>query len=176
MAKHKSIYLFLALACFLGIILIFVFDGYMGVYDSLTVDNGQFRQTIDADQWQQQEQFGYYPTMSVDRNGSANLTYTVENHRFSAYAAGIRVSLYLGTEQIADLADGQVSAGAFGQGEFTWMLVPSQFTPAEYPPDQGYNLTMIIDRGNVERKIQVYINPGPPLPKPIITITPPSTR
>jgi hypothetical protein len=176
MAKHKNIYLFLALLCFLGIVVIFIFDGYMGVYDSVTVDNGQFRQTIDADQWQQQEQFGYYPSVSIDRNGSANITYTVENHRFSAYTADVSVSLYLGVDKIADLADGQVSAGAFGKGEFTWVLEPADFTPAEYPPEQGYNMNMVIDRENVERKVTVYINPGPQLPKPVITIPPPPTR
>lgn len=176
MAKNKYIYLFLALICFVGIILIFVFDGYMGVYDSVVLDNGQFRQTITADQWQQQEKFGYYTSLSIDRSGSADITYTVENHRFSAYNADVSVSLYYGVDKLADLAAGRVSAGAFGKGDFTWVLDPSRFTPADYPTDQGYNVTMVISRGDLERRIQVYINPGPQIPKPVITIPPPPTR
>ena len=65
--KHKNLYLFLTLACFLGIVLIFVFDGYMGVYDSLVMNNGQFPQTITSDQWDQQEKFGYLAQGVVDR-------------------------------------------------------------------------------------------------------------
>ena len=177
MAKYNKIYLFLALACFLGIVLIFIFDGYMGVYDSVVMDNGQFPQTITADQWQQQEKFGYYPSVSVDRNGAANITYTVENHRFSSYTAEVTVSIYSGVDKIADLATGQVSAGAFNKGEFTWVLKPADFIPASLPSDQSYNMNMVIKRGDVERRIMVYVNPGPPISKvPVITIPPPPSR
>ena len=48
--KHKNIFLFLALACFVGIILIFVFDGYIGVYDRLVMDNHLYLQTVEYDQ------------------------------------------------------------------------------------------------------------------------------
>ena len=105
MGKHKTLYLLLTLACFLGIILIFVFDGYMGLYDSLVMDNGQFPQTVDTEQWQQQQKFGFNPSVSVDRGSSVDFTYTVENHRFSAYSADVHVSLFFGVDKIADLVN-----------------------------------------------------------------------
>jgi hypothetical protein len=160
-AKHKNIYLFLALACFLGIILIFIFDGYMGVYDSLRIDNGQYVQTVDARQWQQQEDFGFYPSVSVDRGRSVDFTYTVENHRFSDYNAEVKVSLWNGVDKLADLSSGPLGAAPFGSGELVLVLDPGQYVPADYPVEQSYNLTMVIDRENIERKVMVYINPGP---------------
>ena len=79
--KHKTLYLYLALACFLGIILIFIFDGYMGVYDSLTITSGERPQKIEADQWARQEKYG--SSASVERGGKVNFTYEVDNRTFS---------------------------------------------------------------------------------------------
>jgi hypothetical protein len=168
--RHKTLYLLLALACFLGIIVIFIFDGYLGVYDTLRIDNGQFPQTITTEQWQQQEEFGYPPSVSVDRDRSVNLTYTVENHRFSAYSADVRVSLFYGVDKVGDVTAGRVESRAFGSGEFTFVVNAGDFLPADYPTDQSYNLNMLIERGDVERRVMVYINPGPPK---TITIQPP---
>ena len=158
--RHKTIYLFLALACFLGIILIFIFDGYMGVYDSLRIDNGQYVQTVDARQWQDQAEYGFYPSVSIDRDRSVDFTYKVENHRFSAYNAEVKVSLWYGVDKLADVTAETINAGAFGSGEFDLVLDPGQYLPGDYPTDQSYNLTLVIERENIERKVMVYINPG----------------
>jgi hypothetical protein len=142
-AKHKNIYLFLTLACFLGIVLIFLFDGYMGVYDSLRIDNGQYVQTITTEQWEDQERYGFYPSVSADRDRSVEFTYVVENHRFSAY-----------------------TAAAFGKAEFTLVLDPGRYLPPDFPAEQSYNMTVVVSRDGVERRVMVYVNPG--IPKPII--------
>ena len=173
-AKNKYIYLLLTIACFVGIILIFVFDGYMGIYDTLLIDNGQFPQTIGSDQWRQQEEFGYPPSVSMERERSVSLTYTVENHNFSAYNVDVSVSLWDGANKVADLATGRLSAPAFGKAEITAVLDAGQYIPAGYPTEQSYNLALVINRGGVERKVMVYISPG--IPKPGIIIPPPPTR
>ena len=163
--RHKTLYLFLALACFVGIILIFVFDGYIGVYDTLTMDTGQFQQKIEADQWQT-ERFGYLASVGVERGGVIEFNYTVENHRFSAYEADVSVSLWFGQEKLSDLTSGQVTAGAFTNGEVTWTLDTAGLVPEDYPEDQSYNINMIINRDNVERKITIFISPSA-FPKPV---------
>ncbi len=164
--KHKTLYLFLALACFLGIILVFVFDGYIGVYDSLVMDTGQFPQKIEADQWQT-ERFGYLVSMGVERGGRIDFTYTVENHRFSAYEADVDVSLWFGEEKLSDLTSGQISAGAFNNGELKWTLETAGLVPDGYPEDQSYNVDLIINRSGIERRIYVNISPSA-FPKPVI--------
>jgi hypothetical protein len=166
--KHKTLYLFLALACFLGIILIFVFDGYMGVYDSIVMDNGQFQQKVEADRWDA-EKFGYLASTGVERGGRIDFTYTVENHRFSKYTANVGVSLWYGDEKLLDLTTAEISAGAFSSGELTWTLETANLVPEDYPEDQNYNLDMIIMRDRVERRVNININPASilkPIPVP----------
>ena len=36
-AERRNLFLYLTLACFLGIIAIFIFDGYVGIYDTIYV-------------------------------------------------------------------------------------------------------------------------------------------
>jgi hypothetical protein len=172
--KNKYIYLLLTIACFAGIILIFVFDGYMGIYDTLLIDDGRFPQPIGSEQWRQQDEFGYPPSVSLERERSVNLTYTVENHHFSAYSVDVSISLWDGAKKVADLASGRLSAPAFGKAEIAAVVDAGQYIPAGYPTEQSYNLALVINRGGVERKVQVYINPG--IPKSGIIIPPPPSR
>ncbi len=164
--KHKNIYLFLSLACFLGIVLIFLFDGYMGIYDSLEVDNGQYVQTIDTEQWREQDRYGFHPSFSVERDRSAEFTCKIENHRFSSYVAEINISLWYGAEKVTDLSSGKITAAAFGEDDFVLVFDPSRYVPADFPTERSYEMTVVINRGDVERRVMVYVNPGPP--KPVI--------
>ena len=159
--KHKNIYMYLTLACFLGIVLIFIFDGYIGVYDTLLMDNGQYPQKIEADQWAQQEQYGFFASTGVERGGRIEFTYTVENHRFTKYSEVVNVTLFYGQDKIADMAQGQIIAGPFGKGELKWSFDSAKFIPDNYPEQQSYNLTILIKRGEAERRIMININPSP---------------
>jgi hypothetical protein len=170
--KRRNLYLYLALVCFIGIILIFIFDGYMGVYDKLVMDDGQYPQTVEADQWAQPERYGYLASMSVERGGKIDFTYTVENNRFSEYTAAVDVSLLYNQEKLADLASGTLSAGSFDSDEIKWTLDTAALVPADYPAEQSYFVDVIIKRGEMERRIQVSIYPSTYQPKPII-LSPP---
>ena len=163
--KHKTLYLFLALACFLGIILIFVFDGYMGIYDKLEMDTGQFVQTVEADQWES-ERFGYITSVGIERGGSIEFTYTIENHRFSSYAADVAVSVWYGDDKLSDVIAGRISAGAFKSGKMTWTFDTAGLVPGDYPEDQSYNVDMIIERDVIERRGSIFVNPSA-FPKPV---------
>src|SRR4030067_86051 len=101
--KRNNIFLYLALACFLGIILVFIFDGYMGVYDSLTINAGEFPQKIEADQWTQQDRYGYLPSSNIARSSRLPLTYDVDNRQFSSYTAQVEASVWHSQEKVIDL-------------------------------------------------------------------------
>lgn len=169
--KHRNLYLYLALACFVGIILIFVFDGYMGVYDSILMDNGQYQQRVETDQWAEPERYGYLASMGVERGGRIDFTYTVENHRFSGYKDTVAVSLWYGQEKISDIVTETISAGAFDNAELKWSLDTSRLVPEDYPAEQSYNVNMVIQRGDIERRININVNPSP---YPVKTIPAPS--
>jgi hypothetical protein len=155
--KHNSIYLFLALACFVGVILIFIFDGYIGVYDSLVIDNGQYKQTVAADQWAQREQYGNMVSTSVDRNSQVDFTYTVENHRFSDYTDSVDVSLWYNKVKTADLLSTQLSIPSFNTKVMAWSINATQVISANASTGQSYIYNVKIKRGDIERDINVNI-------------------
>lgn len=167
--SQTKIYLFLALACFLGIVVIFVFDGYMGIYDSLTVISPPFSRTvISRDQWPQQEEYGFIG-VGMERNGRLEFTYAIENHRFSAYSEPVTISVWHDNGAPRDVAAGQMSAGAFGTAELVWTLRAEDVVPADLPASQPYNFNVVIRRGGIERRVQVYVSAATmPLPAPAV--------
>jgi hypothetical protein len=159
--KHNSLYLFLALACFAGIILIFIFDGYIGVYDNLVMDNGQYKQTVEYDQWAREEKFGGYVGIGVDQGGQIDFTYTVENHRFSAYTDRVVISLWSNKVKTADILSEDISVPAFGKKALSWTIKAGDILPAGYAAGQSYFVTVNIKSNNIERNINVNTNTYP---------------
>ena len=45
--KRRNLFLYLTIACFFGLIAIFIVDGYMGIYDILYVTTGEYEEKID---------------------------------------------------------------------------------------------------------------------------------
>jgi hypothetical protein len=158
--KHKNLYLYLTLACFLGIILIFIFDGYMGVYDTLTIETGEYPQTIEADQWAQQDRYEYMPSAGVEWGGTVDFSYEVDNRRFSSYTADVAVSVWHSQEKVADLITEAMLIASFDKSQIEWILDTSEFVPADIPAEQGYNLSVVIKRGEIERRVIIYLNPA----------------
>ena len=164
--KHKNLFLYLTLACFLGLILIFIFDGYMGIYDTLLIKSGEFPQKIEADQWARQEKYG--SSASVERGGKIDFTYEVDNRQFSSYTADIEVSVWHSQEKVRDLISQEMSIDSFDKGQLEWVVDTAELIPADIPPEQVYQFTVVIRRGEIERKVITHINPTPYPPKPII--------
>ena len=168
--KRNNLFLYLTLACFLGIILIFVFDGYIGVYDTLTVKSGERTQTIAADDWQRYDK--YWPEVIIEWNGKASFSYEVDNRRLSTYTADIEVSLWHSQEKVADLVAQQLSVASFGKGQLEWVLDTAGLVPADIPPEQGYDFTVIIKRGEIERSLTIRVWPVDYPPKAVIPAPP----
>jgi hypothetical protein len=158
-AKHKNLFLYLALACFVGIILIFIFDGYIGVYDRLVIDNGQYLQTVENDQWGRTDRFSGISTVTMERGARVDFTYTIENHRFSEYSNSVDISLWHNKEKVADLLSRQLAVPAFDKEEMTWSINTVNIIPADYPTEQSYNVNIIIKRGDTEREVTIYVSP-----------------
>ncbi len=181
MAKHKSWYLYLALLCFLGIILIFVFGGYMGVYDTLSVTSGEFPQKFEADSWFQPYN---QARMSVERGGKITFSYEVDNRQFSGYSTTVEVSAWQSQQKVHDLTSQPLAVAAFAKQQVDWVVDTAQIVPASFPAEQAYQFTVVIKRGGVERRVIIYVNavlyipktaiPGP-VPAPV-PLPPPTTR
>lgn len=154
--KGRNLFLYLALACFVGLIAIFIVDGYLGVYDTLYVPMGEREQKIEADQWVQWSQ---WERAEVAWGEKAFFRYEVDNRQFSTYSANIAVSVWHSQEKVRDLISQEISIAAFDKGQLEWVIDTTELLPSGIPQEQGYEFTIIIQRGEIERKIIVYMYP-----------------
>lgn len=162
---RKKLFLYLTLACFFGLIAIFIADGYLGIYDTIYVTVGEREEKIEADFWLRQSPIkpvgvknAYY--VSANWEEKIFFRYEVDNRRFSSYTADIEVAVWHSQEKIYDLVSQHIQIGAFDKEQLEWVLDTAEFLPSDVPPEQSYEFTVTIKRGQVERNIIVYINPS----------------
>ena len=154
----KNLFLYLTLACFVGLIAVFIVDGYLGIHDTLYMTTGELEERIESDEWQQQEKYGIRG-VSVNHGEKASLKYEVDNRRFSGYTADIEVSVWRSREKVSDIVSAPMEVGAFAKGQVEWIIDTKEILPGDASPEQSYQFTVIIERGEIERKIIMYINP-----------------
>jgi hypothetical protein len=171
--KHKNLYLYLALACFLGIILIFIFDGYMGVYDTISITSGEMPVKIEADQWQHQDRFGFAPSASAGYGEKVFFSYEIDNHWFSSYGADISVSVWHNQAKVADILSSKISVKAFGKEQMDWVLDTVEFVSGNLSAGVSNDYTVLIKRGDIERRVIVYVYQDVNQSKVIVVPPPP---
>ena len=155
--KRRDLFLYLTLACFLGLIAIFIVDGYMGVYDTVYLTTGEREQKIDADAWR----YGTnYRSAGVNRGEKTFFRYEIDNRRFSSYSANIEVSVWRSQEKISDLGTHPIFIGAFDKQEVTWAVDAAAILLPDALPEQSYEYTVLIKRAEIERNIILSINPA----------------
>jgi hypothetical protein len=162
--KYKNLYLYLALACFLGIVLIFVFDGYLGVYDTIEINTGEYPQEIQPDYWLRGDT---YWSAGIEWNDKADFVYEVDNRRFFGYSSNLKVSAWHENEKIADLVTREISASPFETWRIEWELDTSELIPPDASSELGYQFTLLIKRGDIERRIIINVSSEPKPPPPI---------
>ncbi len=163
--KRRNLFLYLTLACFFGLIAIFIVDGYMGIYDTIYITAGEREQKIEPDFWLRQE---WDWSTNVNWDEKVFFDYDVDNRRFSTYSADIEVSVWRSQEKVLDLMSQPLSIAAFDKGRLEWVLDTAELLPESIPPEQGYEFTVIIKRGEIERRIIVYMTPVIYPPKPVL--------
>jgi len=162
--KRRNLFLYLTLACFFGLIAIFIVDGYLGIYDTIYITTGEQEQKIESDAWLQQEKFW---ASGVNRGEKAFFRYVVDNRQFSSYTADTEVSVWRMQEKVLDVISQPLAAVPFGKGQLEWAIDATELLPADALPEQSYEYTIIIKRREIERNVILYINPVPYAPKPV---------
>ncbi len=163
---RKKLFLYLTLACFFGLIAIFIVDGYMGIYDTIYITAGEREEKVEPDFWLRQSLIksvevknAYY--VSANWEEKIFFDYEVDNRRFSSYSAEIEVSVWHSQEKVADLVSRHMQIGAFNKGQLEWVLDTAELKPDDIPPEQSYEFTVIINRGETERRVILFVNPSP---------------
>jgi putative lipase involved disintegration of autophagic bodies len=159
---RRNLFLYLTLACFFGLVAIFIVDGYLGIYDTVYVTSGEYEEEIEPDFWIRQD---WTWSTGVNWGEKVFFRYEVANRQFSSYTADTEVSVWRGQEKIHDLISQQMSIAAFDKGELEWVIDTTELLPTQ--PEQSYQYSVIIKRGEIERKIIVNVNPFVYLPKPV---------
>jgi hypothetical protein len=167
-SKQKYLFLYLAVVCFIGIILIFVFDGYMGFYDTLSLVSGEQTQTISTEQWTQSEQNNYPLDIWPSVSGNFSFSYKIDNRRFSSFQADISVSIWKNQEKLADILTKTVNVGAFNSAVISWVVDPESIVPTIANTDN--QITMEISLGDIKRSAIIhYSQNNPKIFPPVIT-------
>jgi hypothetical protein len=157
-SQHKNLYLALTIAFFLAIIAIFVFDGYMGVYDTVTITTQEREEVLEPDHWQRD---GYsYPTWA-EEGQDVYFRYELDNRRFSSYSADVEVAIWFGETKHSDLISQAVVIGSFDKEELSWTIDTGLLRPADTPETRYYEFSVIIKRDGVERRIIVQVSAPP---------------
>ena len=172
--RQRILFLYLALACFLGIVAIFIFDGYIDVYDTVYVTTGEYEQEIGPDFWQDQSQRHSYPYhVSATWGDSVYFRYEINNRRFSTYTAAVEASVWKSNEKVINLLNQDISVSNFDKVTMDWTLPYGELEKAGLEIGQ---YTVKIKRGEAElgqgiildfRPAQepVYPKPVPPPPR-----------
>ena len=126
-SMRRNLFLYLTLACFVGLIAIFIVDGYLGIYDTVYMTTGEQSWKVEADVWQRQyptyapveiyeepyqEEKGVY-YMPANRGEKISFRYEVDNRLFSSYTADIEASVWHSQQKVRDLILQPMSISAF---------------------------------------------------------------
>ena len=183
-SKPKRRFLYLAIACFAGLVAIFIVDGYLGIYDTFHVSIGEYPpQTIGAEYWLRQDSGDYdaprpvrtegnqyaYCCIGADWGQDISFEYVIENHQSSTYSALIEASVWQEDRRIIDLFSQDVLVRPFSEAKVKWTLSSEDLGITAPVPRESYDYTVQVDRGDVERRIitSFYYYEEIPIPKPV---------
>jgi len=173
--SRKNLYLYLAIICLVGIIAIFVADGYLGIYDTLYITSQEHEQKIEPDYWLHRypappPEFkpAYY--MHAQWGQKVFFRYEIDNSQFSTYSTSIQASVWKENEKVTDLFSEDISIKPFDKVMMEWTLSTEELERPSFEVDRGTTqYTVKIERGEVERRIVLdlhyskEIEPTPPL-------------
>lgn len=163
--KPKKLFLYLAIACFAGLVAIFIVDGYMGIYDTIHITVGEYEQKIEASYWERND-----VSWPVYANAGENVyfSYRIDNNRLSEYSTHIEVSVWQENEKVVDLFSQDVSIARLDEATVEWTLLSDDLYDTDFEVSERREYTVRINRGDVERRIVVayYSSEVPLLPKP----------
>jgi len=164
---RRNLFLYLALTCFLVIVGIFVFDGYLGVYDSATVKTGEQTQEIEAGAWP--ERYSYSVSSQADQ--SVFFRYRIDNRRFISYPTTVNATLWQENQKLSDLVSETRDIKAFSKMTLEWTLDPAELALEQ---SGGQFTVRIVENGTVRDIITSFYRPETGVPG--IKIIPPPAR
>ncbi len=163
--KPKRLFLYLAIACFAGLVAIFIVDGYMGIYDTIHITVGEREEEIKASYWERSD-VSWWITASPSEKIS--FSYRIDNNQLSEYSTHIEASVWQENEKVIDLFSHDISIARLDEATVEWTLSRDDLDATGLAADERREYTVRINRGDTERRIIVsyYYSEFPLFPKP----------
>jgi len=163
--RRRFIYLYLALTCFVGFIIVFFIDGYKGVYDTLYITAGEREKKVELYQWLRRDGAWSAPARWGEK---AFFRYEIDNREFSIYSADIEVSLWHEQKEVRYLISQHMQIARFDKGRLEWALDTTELEPAGAPPGRGasfghpderqiHRYLIVIKGDGIERRLEFNI-------------------
>jgi len=149
---------------------IFVVDGYLGIYDKLSFTIQEREQVIEPDQWQQRwvKESGF--SAGTRWGEPVRFKYRIDNRTFSSHSSTVGVTIWKGGEQLKQLLQENVTIPSFDEVTLNWTIEDKDFGEAGLKTGEYGEYTILITFGDVERKVILSYhteNPGYPERVPI---------
>jgi hypothetical protein len=152
---RRKLFLYLAIACFLALIAIFIVDGYLGIYDTVYITAGERQEIVEPDYWLQRHGFEIDYYIHADWGQKVFFRYEIDNRRFSTYSTRIQASVWQENEKVFDLFSEEKSIESFDKVVVEWTLLTEELDFSIGGRDQ---YTVYIEYGEVTRSIVVDLD------------------
>lgn len=153
-------YLYLALACFVGLVTTYFVDGYMGIYDTLYITAGEREQKIELYHWLKG---GGAWTGGAEWGKKAFFSYEIDNRKFLSLSTDIEISLWHNQEKVRDLVSQHLEIAPFDTAKLEWLLDTLELEPGGTPSlIQPYKYSVVVKSDKMERELNFYIYTPPP--------------
>ncbi len=141
MVNVKNLGLYIGLLCIIGIMTVFFFDAYIGVYDTLYVTEGGWEREIAFDR-------PYPKYIGADYGETIYFSYEITNRRFKEYNTHIEASVWRGKEKNLTLFSANKSIKPFENVTIEWVLETEKLEP-------NTNYILKIKTDDFERIVQM---------------------
>jgi hypothetical protein len=153
--RRKNLYLGLTIAFFLALIAVFVFDGYMGIYETVSTTTQERENTVEPEYWLRDD---YSSSTWTEEGQKIYFRYELDNRRFSSYSADVEVAIWFGESKHSIALAETVVVGSFDSHEWEWTVDTGVLRPTDIPENYDFEFSVIIERDGVERRIIVHVS------------------
>ncbi len=180
--RRKNLSLYVALLCVAGIMVIFLLDAYLGIYDTLYITQRGSERPVGFEQWERWERWperyeGSAYTARVYYGEVLSFRYEIANRRFGKYSTPIEASVWKGEERISTLFSGEETIKPFDEVAVRWTSETERLKEYGDPAAPYTNYSIRVKTERVERRIilrveeevmpvspKVFPIPSPPPP------------
>lgn len=138
--RKDNLSFFVGLLCIIGILSIFFFDAYIGIYDSLTYTDGEHtRDLIDN---------RHVRSIYTSHGKDLYFEYEITNNGFKDHETHVTVTMFIGGDETLTLHDSVITIGPFDSVSVNWKLESSRL-------EGNINYYMNIDTIEYQRSIRI---------------------